>query len=121
MHELSIAAGIVDAVVVETGARGLGAVHAVYIRLGPLSGVDPDALLFSFPIACEGTPLAGARLQIEPVPVTIACASCGVESQPPSLQRMQCPHCGGLDTRVIQGRELELRAFEAVDKEEVQT
>lgn len=120
MHELSIAAGIVDAVVAEAGARGLGAVNTVYLRLGPLSGVDPDALLFSFPLACHGTLLEGARLEIEPVPLVIACASCGAESQPASLQSMLCPRCGG-ETSVLHGRELELRAFEAMEKEEVPT
>lgn len=119
MHELSIAIGLVDAVIAEAEARGLGAITSVHIRLGALSGVDHDALLFSFPLAAEGTPVAGAELVIEDVPVAIACASCGSEEQPYSIHQFACPRCGSTSIEVVQGRELELRAFEAA--EEVQT
>jgi hydrogenase nickel incorporation protein HypA/HybF len=116
MHELSIAVGIVNAVLGEAEARGLGAVSSVYVRLGALSGVDRNALLFSFSIACEDTSLAGSRLEIEEVPLVIACEPCGTESDAASPDCLQCPHCGGFATRVVQGRELELRAFEAAEE-----
>ena len=34
-------------------------VSAVHLRLGALSGVVKDALLFSYEVACQDTPLAG--------------------------------------------------------------
>jgi hydrogenase nickel incorporation protein HypA/HybF len=116
MHELSIAVGIVEAVIGEAEARGLGTVSSVYVRLGVLSGVNRDALLFSYPIACEETVLCGSRLEIEDVPVTITCISCRTESPAAAPYHLQCPSCGGFDTRVVQGRELELRAFEAAEE-----
>jgi Zn finger protein HypA/HybF involved in hydrogenase expression len=33
--------------------------------LGALSGVVKDALLFSWDLACEDSPIAGAKLEIE--------------------------------------------------------
>ncbi len=64
MHELSIALSIVDGVREEAEKRGIASVGAVHLRLGPLAGVDRDALLFSYPMACEGTPLENSRLEI---------------------------------------------------------
>lgn len=116
MHELSIAVGIVDAVVAEAEARGLRAVSSVYVRLGPLSGVDRDALIFSFPMACEGTLLAGARLELEHVPVLVACAACGATFEPESIHALACSRCGAMETKLVRGSELELSAFEAAEE-----
>jgi len=40
-------------------------VDAVHLKLGTLSGVVKDALLFSWDLACAETPIAGCRLAIE--------------------------------------------------------
>ena len=65
MHELSIALSIIEGVEEELARHTHSRVTAVHLRLGPLSGVVKDALLFSWDVACEGTPLEGAALQIE--------------------------------------------------------
>jgi hydrogenase nickel incorporation protein HypA/HybF len=64
MHELSIAMSIVDGVREEAERRGVARVEAVYLSLGPFSGVDKSALLFAYPMACEGTLLENSRLEI---------------------------------------------------------
>jgi hydrogenase nickel incorporation protein HypA/HybF len=64
MHELSIAMSIVEGVREEADRRGAFRVEAVYLSLGPLSGVDKNALLFAYPMACEGTLLENSRLEI---------------------------------------------------------
>ena len=73
MHELSIAMSIVDAAVEESQRRGVQ-VSAVHLRLGALSGVVKDALLFSYEVACQDTPLEGSQLIVEEVPVIVFCA-----------------------------------------------
>jgi hydrogenase nickel incorporation protein HypA/HybF len=67
MHELSIALSIVDGVTEEAGQHGGGPVRAVHLRLGRLSGIVAEALLFSYEVACEGTALQGSELRIEEV------------------------------------------------------
>jgi hydrogenase nickel incorporation protein HypA/HybF len=64
MHELSIAASIVDIACEEAGRYG-GRVEVVHLKLGALSGVVREALEFSWDLACDQTPVAGARLEIE--------------------------------------------------------
>ena len=66
MHELSIAMSLVDAVCDELPRLGSRVtVRSVRIRVGPLSGVVGEALQFAFEVAAEGSPIAGARLEIE--------------------------------------------------------
>ncbi|HEY6403413.1 MAG TPA: hydrogenase maturation nickel metallochaperone HypA [Blastocatellia bacterium] len=114
MHELSIAISIIEGAAEEARRHGAGRVNAVYLKLGPLSGVAKDALLFSYELACEGTALEGSRLIIEEIPATVFCSNCDVERALASIQRMSCPVCGGLTPQVKQGREIELVALELV-------
>jgi hydrogenase nickel incorporation protein HypA/HybF len=112
MHELSIALSIVDMASEEASRRGASRVDAVHLRLGQMSGVVPRALLTSYDMACEGTMLAGSRLEIEEVPVRILCASCGEPRGIASLQSFTCATCGTPGSEVAQGREIEVVALE---------
>jgi hydrogenase nickel incorporation protein HypA/HybF len=112
MHELSIAMSVIEGAAEEALRHGAVKVNAVRLRLGPLSGVAKDALVFAYEVACEGTALEGSCLVIEEVPVTVFCPSCEVERALASIQRMCCPVCGALTPHVAQGREVELVALE---------
>lgn len=119
MHELSIAMGIVDAASEEASKRGV-LVSAVHLRLGDLSGVVKDALLFSYDVACQNTALAGSRLVIEEVPVVVFCPRCRQEKTLKSLQSFTCPECGMPTMDVRRGKELEVFALEIEDDVEAQ-
>ena len=107
MHELSITQGLVDAVLDRTGER---TVTAVNLRIGPLSGVLADAVRFCFDVAAAGTPLAGARLQIDEPRGRGRCRSCQAEFNLSDLILL-CP-CGSADVEVLSGRELMLMSVE---------
>jgi hydrogenase nickel incorporation protein HypA/HybF len=119
MHELSIALSIIDESSREAARRGSSRVTAVYLKLGPLSGVVEDALRFSFQLACEQTPLEGSRLEIEAVPVVVFCPSCRTNRELDSIQQFCCPDCGAPTGDVVAGRELELFAIEIEDAGEM--
>jgi hydrogenase nickel incorporation protein HypA/HybF len=108
MHELSIALSLVE--LADGAARRAGAarVIAVQLRLGAMAGVVREALEFSFPLAAAGTALEGARLEIEELPLVIACAPCGQELRPATPGSFRCPRCGTPSAAIVQGRELEL-------------
>ena len=112
MHELSIALSIIEGVEEEALRQGNGRVCAVYLKLGPLSGVVKEALLFSYGLACEGTPLEGSSLLIEDIPLRIYCSGCCAEESPVSLQRLECLRCGLPAAKVTQGDQLEVTALE---------
>src|SRR4051794_35107288 len=111
MHELSIAMGIVDAAMDEAKQRNVQ-VSAVHLRLGALSGVVKDALLFSYEIACQDTPLEGSRLLIEEVPVAVFCPQCKQKRVLESVQSFTCPECGSPTRDVLHGKGLEVFALE---------
>jgi hydrogenase nickel incorporation protein HypA/HybF len=93
MHELSIILSIIDEVGDESKARGLHNVEIVHLKVGVFSGVDRDALLFAWQLACEGTPLEDSLLDIETVPLIIYCAVCQQDCTPLSLYQLCCPEC----------------------------
>jgi hydrogenase nickel incorporation protein HypA/HybF len=65
MHELSVAMSLVDTICEELPQLGDVTVRSVRIRVGALSGIGMEALMFAFDLATDGTPIAGARLIIE--------------------------------------------------------
>lgn len=112
MHELSIAISLVDLAAEQARQHGGVRVNAIHLKLGPLSGVVKDALLFSYDVASQGTLLEGSQLIVEDVPVKVHCEKCVAERELESIQQLCCPVCGALTPEVVQGRELELVAME---------
>ncbi|MBO8186197.1 hydrogenase maturation nickel metallochaperone HypA [Streptomyces spirodelae] len=108
MHEMSIAMAVVCQV--EEAAREHAAVgvEAVTLRVGELAGVVPEALRFSFGLACEGTVLDGAELVTEHVPGLARCASCAREWATGMPPRLCCEQCGDSRTELLSGRELQI-------------
>ena len=119
MHELSIAMSIIEGASEEALNRGAERVHAVHLKLGALSGVVKDALLFSYDLACKDTPLEGSVLLIEEVPVVVYCNTCEAEKTLHSIQRFCCPSCGTLTPKVVSGKQLELVAIEISEASEL--
>ncbi|MBV8828142.1 MAG: hydrogenase maturation nickel metallochaperone HypA [Acidobacteriaceae bacterium] len=116
MHELSVALSIIEGVEEEMTRHDGARVASVHLRLGPLSGVVKDALLFSYSLACEGTALANSKLEIDDVPVAIYCPACGCEQPAVSLQCLCCSVCGAPSSDIRRGSELELYALELMDE-----
>jgi hydrogenase nickel incorporation protein HypA/HybF len=112
VHELSIAMNIVEIVQEEAQRRGGVQVHAVHLKLGALSGVAGEALLSSYEIASDNTPLKGSRLLIENVPPTVYCQNCHSAQRLNSIQNFSCPQCGTPTPQLLSGRELDIVALE---------
>lgn len=120
MHELSIAASIVEAVT-ETAAAYPGArVREVRLRVGALASVIEDSLQFCWGVSTEDTPLAGAKLVVNMLPVVIHCDKCGADEQV-GVQSFRCPRCGEPAADLRQGRELEIESIEIDDDPEPAT
>jgi hydrogenase nickel incorporation protein HypA/HybF len=115
VHELSIAMSIIEMADEECRKRGAGRVTAVNLRLGVFAGVAKDALLSSYEMACEGTPLAGSRLEIEDVPGMMYCPQCDARRPAGPPEWFLCPQCGSPGSKVVQGLELEVASLEVED------
>lgn len=114
MHELSIALSIVEGATDEARKHGGATVEAVHLKLGKLSGVVKDALLFSWEIACQGTTLEGSRLEITEIPVVVHCENCKTDRTLAEINNFSCPVCNTPTPEILSGKELQVTALEIV-------
>lgn len=112
MHELSIAHNLVDIATHAAQSEGASRVRKVHLRLGLMSGVVQEALLFTYDIAVADTPLEGSELVIESVPIVIYCPQCALERTLSTMQLFQCPECGTPSADIRQGKEIEISTLE---------
>lgn len=117
MHELSIAASIVETVTESAAAYPGARVKSVRLRLGVLASVVEDSLQFCWDLATEGSPLAGAALVIQKLPVVVHCDACGADSEIEGLQDFRCSRCEAPAADLRQGRELDIDSIELEDPE----
>jgi hydrogenase nickel incorporation protein HypA/HybF len=108
VHELSIAESVVRIAVAHAdGAR----VAQVHVQAGHLRQVVPSALAFAFELCAQGTPAEGAELELEEIPVAVACRACGEDGEPEGFP-LTCPGCGGFDLEIVRGEELVVASLE---------
>jgi len=108
VHELGIAEGIVEAIRERTGdAR----VARVYLEIGRLSCVEPEAIRFCFELVAKGTGVEGAFLEIAETPGRARCRGCG---DPDVALQGPIPlcRCGSADLEVLSGDRMSLVAVE---------
>lgn len=111
MHELSIADAILDAVRSEADKRPGAHISKVGVRIGALSGVEPEALSFGFSALVQGTTLEPLTLEIERVPRRQRCPACDVTFDVAD-DNLACPRCGHIETQFAGGDELDLAYLE---------
>jgi hydrogenase nickel incorporation protein HypA/HybF len=114
IHELSIVLSILEVAKEEAERQKAIQVQAIYLRLGLLSGVVKEALLFSYELACEGTIFEGSQLIIEELPILVYCSSCQQQGILASIQNFSCPFCDTPTYDILQGRELEVVGLEII-------
>ncbi len=111
MHELAVCQGLLRQVETIACEHGAERVTRIVVRIGPLSGVEPDLLAGAFPLAAAGTRAATAELVIERLPVRVQCNTCGAESEA-TPNRLLCAACGDWHTRLVGGDEILLASVE---------
>lgn len=92
MHEYSLVQALVERVEAEVARRGAVAVHRLTVRVGELSGVDPELLQVAYDTFREGTLCAKAPLVLERVPARWTCPRCGAAI--PRGAVLRCAACG---------------------------
>ena len=108
MHELSIAAAVVD--IAERHAAGRRVV-GIDVQVGRLRQVVPDSLALAFQLITHETALDGAELRIKEVPVRARCERCGAESELDQFP-FACALCTSFDVELLAGEELLVESLE---------
>ena len=114
MHELSLVMSLLDEV--EACARQGNARHVtgVYLRVGTMSGVAPEALQLAWSTARDETIAATAELVIDEIAATLDCPTCMTEQLAADGTLQLCAICGSV-APVRRGRELHLYALDVRD------
>lgn len=112
MHELAISEALLAQLAALAAEHGWPRLSRVWVRIGLLSGVVPEALEFAFEALADGTPAEGAELVLETETGRFACVQCGEFD----LQRLTfaCPQCDGPLRLLRASRELSLGGVEVV-------
>ena len=107
MHELSIAQSILSIADNALAGNKFSKVSAIKIQVGELSGIETDALLFSFNIIKSDTVLNEANLDIEIIPGEAVCNKCNTVFH---LERFgnACPNCNDYSMHILKGKEMKV-------------
>lgn len=112
MHEVGIIESALDVIRREAERHQAAQVARVVLRIGALSGVEPEALRFAFAAVTPGSVAEGAELEIELIPARAHCHACDADFTVDTGFIFQCPRCSALSGDVRSGRELELARLE---------
>ena len=111
MHELSLAMSLVKQLEELKKQNHAKRILSVRVVMGKLAGVEKEAFEFCFPLACEGTEVDGARLDIQEVPVSVKCESCGKISEANPFD-LSCAACKSFKVQICGGKEFLIESME---------
>ncbi len=111
MHELSLAEGVLQLIEDAAHRDGFKKVSTVWLEIGQLSAVEPEALAFCFDAVTRGTVADGARLEIITLPGQGWCEVCA-RTLPMTELYGECPDCGVFPLEVTVGTEMRVKELE---------
>ena len=111
MHELAVCNALMEQVRATARQHGAGRVGRITVRIGPLSGVEPDLLQHAFSIARAGKYTGSSELIVETTSIRIRCRVCGNENEA-AANRLLCDVCGAYNVEVCSGEEMLLASIE---------
>jgi hydrogenase nickel incorporation protein HypA/HybF len=111
MHELSVCLSLLQEVERVARQNGAGSVERIIVKVGPLSGIEPDLLRNAWPLASAGSIAEQAELEIELSDIVVSCSACGAET-PAKANRLLCGKCGDYRTNLVTGDEMVLQTLE---------
>ena len=108
---MSIAAAVLDSLRAEAANHGGARVARAGLRIGELSGVEPESLRFCLETLVSGSDLDPLAFDFEICPWTRRCRACAavfrvLEWNP------ACSTCGSADTEAAGGDQMELTCLE---------
>jgi hydrogenase nickel incorporation protein HypA/HybF len=110
MHEMSIAAAVLEQVLAVAGQNNLVKVTQVRLQVGELRLIVPEALSAAWEAARGDTMAATASLEMTEAPARARCRKCGHEYRP-EWPVFLCPHCNQASVDILAGEELLLEGI----------
>lgn len=111
MHEMALAEGILQLIEDTARNQGFTVVRTVWLEIGQMSSVEPDALRFCFDAVTRDSIAAGAILEIVDTPGQGWCMQCA-QTVPMQALYDPCPTCGSYHVQATGGTEMRVKELE---------
>lgn len=111
MHEMALCESMIEIIEREAREQRFSRVRAVWLEIGALGHVDPEAMRFCFSAVAHGGIAADARLEILEMPGAAWCMDCA-KTVTIAQRDAPCPDCGGHHLQITAGEELRIRELE---------
>ncbi len=116
MHELPVTERILNIVLKHAERNRVNRVVSITLTIGELSELEDEWIQHYFDYLSKDTIAAGAKLNIERMPIVVRCNACGQTTsiRKEELGQMTCPKCGeNGDFSLVSGREYYIKEMEA--------
>lgn len=108
---MSLTQGVLDVIESAAQRESFVRVRTVWLEVGRLAAVEPEALRFCFDVVTRGSCAEGARLEIVAIAGKAWCLMCSesIEIEEPLGA---CPKCGSHQLQVTGGNDLRVKELE---------
>ncbi|MDO5823840.1 hydrogenase maturation nickel metallochaperone HypA [Methanobrevibacter sp.] len=112
MHELSMAQGIINAVLDTANENNATEVNEVTVEVGRLAMINPEQLQFILGVLIENTIIEDAEINFEEIPAEIKCLDCEFDGEAVLddsdhyAPLVKCPNCDSLSVDIINGKDI---------------
>ena len=112
MHELSMAQGIINAVLDTAEANNATEVNEVTVEVGRLAMINPEQLQFILGVLVENTIIEDAEIKFEEIPAEIDCLDCDfhgdaiLDDSDHYAPIVRCPECDSLSVDILNGKDI---------------
>lgn len=111
MHEMALCESVIAILEDEAVKQDFVRVSTIWLEIGTLSHVEPEAMRFCFAAVARGTLAEDARLVIERPAGSAWCMECG-RSVVIDSRTETCPECHGFQLQVTGGGDMRIRELE---------
>ncbi|ARD22292.1 hydrogenase maturation nickel metallochaperone HypA [Shewanella japonica] len=111
MHEYSIVMSLMEQITQLAKDNNATDIIRVDIKVGVLSGVEPQLLQTAFDTFKLGTICNNAELNLQQQALVIKCRQCNQQTEL-TQRNIVCPHCLSYKTQVIDGEDMMLMQLE---------
>ncbi|RJQ50584.1 MAG: hydrogenase maturation nickel metallochaperone HypA [Nitrospiraceae bacterium] len=85
----------------------------VKLKIGKMSGIVTDSLIFAFDaVKLEHPLLSSATISVDEVPLVYACSKCGKAFETDDLYPASCPDCNSYNLKILSGEEQHIENVE---------
>lgn len=112
MHELSMAQGIINAVLETAEANNATEVNEVTVEVGRLAMINPEQLEFILGVLIDNTIMQDAEIKFEDIPAEIECNDCKfhgeaiLDDSDHYAPLVKCPKCDSLSVETLNGKDI---------------